>query len=184
MAIDASALLDAVRGVIRGELGTVRTIASSEYAEQAHADSGDDEVWLRATGTVQADLSIDSGPSQTSAVGPGTASRGIWEIMLRANLTYAIGPYADLTPARRYAAREEAIEDLERLILALTWPGNLSVDGSANATNLVSGRLSRHSMSGTPLAAPSWSEGMADDQGLLRVSVPFAAWVLSAQAVS
>ena len=183
MAIDASAVLDAVRGVIRGELGSVRTV-STTYGEESHEATSDAERWIRGAAEVQADVQVTSGPWHSGAVGPGTASSGLWVLGLVVELSYSLAPYADLTPGTRYAARQSATKDVERLTLALTWPGNLSVDGSANATGLVSGRLSRQRHDGTALEAPQWTERADDNVGLLMIRIPFEAWIVSAQAVA
>ena len=118
MAIDASAVLDAVRGVIRGELGSVRTV-STTYGEESHEATSDAERWIRGAAEVQADVQVTSGPWHSGAVGPGTASSGLWVLGLVVELSYSLAPYADLTPGTRYAARQSATEDVERLTLAL-----------------------------------------------------------------
>lgn len=182
--IDASAVLDAVRGVLAGTLGSVRTVGSTELDETSHGQTSDAERWIRASGTVQCDVQVTSGPWQSVALGPTTASAGLWILGLVVELSYAISPYADLTPARRYAARQEAIEDVEKVSLALCWPGNVDVDGSANATGLVSGRLSRQGIDGSPLPAPTWDERADDTTGVLVVRVPFEAWIRSTAAVA
>lgn len=184
MTIDASAVLDAVRGVLAGTLGSVRTVGSTELDETSHGQTSDGERWIRATGTVQADVQITGGPWQTTAIGPSTASAGVWVLGLTVELSYSISPYADLTPARRYTARQEAIEDVEKITLALCWPNNVAVDASANATGLISGRLSRQGIDGQPLPPAVWTERADDGVGLLVVKLPFEAWIRSTAAVA
>jgi len=181
--MDVDAIANAVRGVLTGTVGTVRTVTSGKFTEKVHAATADPEIWIRArqgtAGALQAMADVEIGtPRQTGWVGPVSANTGVWVLPVDVLLYYAALPFADVTPSRRYDIRAQAAEDAVTATLALTWPGNLVQDVSANATAIVSGLLHKR---GEPVVE---REEWTDDIGLYILRIPLDAWVQETQAVA
>lgn len=181
--MDVSAITSAVRGVLTGTVGTIRTVASGKFAEKVHGQITDPEVWIRArqgtSGALQAQVDVRTGvPRRTGWIGNPAASQGVWVLPVDIITYYASLPYADLVPARRYDIRDQAAEDAVTLTLALTWSGNLTQDADSNATGIVSGILH-------PRGEPSVERELwTDSIGLYVYRIPFDAWIQETQAVA
>lgn len=148
--MDAVAILGAIRGVIRGELGSVRVVPADAFGEGLPAsyqgdspiDPGDGARWLRANAKKSFDVELDP-PGRSPALGPSTASKALLVVGVRVTLVYAITIIGDVASADyRFAARALAAEDTYTITAALEWPGNLRVDTEDAETALVSQRLS------------------------------------------
>jgi hypothetical protein len=181
--MDVDAISDAVRGVLTGTVGTVRTVASGKFTEKIHGNAADPEVWIRArqgsSGALQAMADVRIGAARrTGWIGPANANKNIWVLPVDVLLYYAALPYADLVPGRRYDIRAQAAEDTVTVTLALTWPGNLTEDVSSNATGIVPGGFVAR---GEPAIE---RELFTDSIGLYVLRVPFDAWVQETQAVA
>lgn len=181
--MDVDAIANAIRGVLTGTVGSIRTVASGKFTELVHGDAADPEIWIRgrqgSEGALQAmaDVMIGS-PRRTTWIGPPSASQGVWVVPVAVHLYYASLPYSDLVPARRYDIRAQAAEDAVAVGLALTWPGNLTQDVDSNATSIVSGILH-------PRGEPRvFREEWTDRIGLYVLEIPFDAWVQETQAVA
>lgn len=181
--MDVDAITNAVRGVLTGTVGSVRTVATGKFGEDVHDASTDLEAWIRGrSGTegalqAQADVRIGT-PRRTGWIGPPNANQGTWVVPVDVVLYYAALPYSDLVPARRYDIRAQAAEDAVTVTLALTWSGNLVQDASSNATGIVSGIL--HPRGEPVVEREVWN----DTVGLYVLRIPFDAWVQEAQAVA
>ena len=181
--MDVDAIAGAVRGVLTGTLGTVRTVPSGRFAQKVHADVSEPEAWVRgrsgAAGALQAQCDVQIGAARrTGWIGPSTANLGVWIVPLDVLLFYAALPFADLAPARRYDIRAQAAEDTVLASLALCWPGNLTQDTLSAPTGIVSGVL--HPRGEPTVEREEWT----DTIGLYWVRVPFDAWVVETQAVT
>ena len=144
--MDVDAIIGAVRGVLTGTVGSVRTVPSGTFTELVTGDTSDPETWMRArhgaSGALQAMADVEIGaPSPTGWIGPPHASSAVWRLPVDVLLYYGALPFADLTPSHRYTIRAQAAEDAVTVTLALMWPGNVTSDATATATGIVSGML-------------------------------------------
>lgn len=175
--MDVDAIIGAVRGVLQGDLGVVRTVPSTTFAEKMTAAVEDEAAWLRAR--VRSQVEVRHGlPIQTGWGGPPNANVGVWTMPIDVVMTYAVRAHADLIPARRYTVSAQAAEDAATVQLALGHAGNLTVDESSNATGIVSGFLHRR---GDPRVE---RDALGDEVGLYVYLIPFEAWIQETQAVA
>ena len=175
--MNVDAITDAVRGVLMGTAGSVRTVTVGRFAEDVHDDTEDGAAWVRgrtgAAGALQAQADIRVGvPRRTGWVGSQAASIGVWVLPLTVVLRYAVPALVDLREDVRYAIRAQAAEDAVEVGLALTWPGNVP------SVSVVSDVL--HA-AGTPTVE---REDFGEDAGLYVLAIPFEAWVQETQAVA
>lgn len=165
--MDADAILDAIRNVVKGAAGSVRTVPAGTFGEDVHEDIPDGARWLRAKVKKQFDVSLRP-PRRTSAVGPVNGSRALLELWIDVRLTYAADAVEDLIEERRYAVRALAADDALAVTQALTWPGNVA--------GLVSSKLRQREA--PVVAREDWSAG------IYEVELRFDAWVNETQAVA
>lgn len=181
--MDVDAISTAVREVLTGTLGSVRTVTAGKFEENVHDESSDAEMWLRGrsgtAGALQAQADVRIGTArQTGWAGPPSANITVWVLPLEVGLYYAAQPYGDLVTSRRYLIRAQAAEDAVTVTQALTWPGNLTATAAAAATGIVSGILQPR---GEPVVE---REEWTDEVGLLVLAIPFDAWIQESQAVA
>lgn len=173
--MNGDAIVGAIRGVIRGELGSVRTVPASAFGEDVHAGVEDGAKWIRAKVKKRFDVQL-SPPERTRDLGPPTANRAVLAIVVIVTLTYAVDHTEDLIDARRYEVRALAAEDALVVTQALSWPGNLAVDGAAAATGLVSAMLRE--------SAPPRTTREDWRAGIYEVELRLRGLVLETQAVA
>lgn len=176
--MNGDAIVGAIRGVILGELGSVRTVPAGAFGEGVPSTwPGGDDGARRLLADAKKTFDVHLGlPRRTNAVGPSTASRAVLALDVRVTLTYAITLVADTFDAgHRYAARALASEDALTITQALEWPGNLLVDTEGAVTKLVSGRLGE----GAPprVVREDWTTGVYE------VELRYRAHVLEEQPI-
>jgi hypothetical protein len=118
--VDADALITAIRDVIKGDAGSVRTVPAG-FGEDVAADTPDAAKWLRGTSF---DVRFRP-PRRTPGVGPVNGSRALLVVEVDVRLTYRVEKHAALVESRRYEVRAQAGEDALTITQALTWPGNV-----------------------------------------------------------
>src|SRR5690606_31616180 len=97
--VNADAILDAVRGVIRGELGSVRTVPAGAFGDGLPTRAPDDRArWLRSIAKPSFDVELPP-PRASGAVGPSTANVAILAIEVLVTLTYTISHVAEVESA-------------------------------------------------------------------------------------
>lgn len=173
-AVNSGAILGAVRGVVTGALGSVRTLTADEFAEDAETET-DAARWLRATIKPGFDVSGPP-PRRSSALGPSNASRAVLLQDVDVRLTYASEALQDLIPARRYAVRAAANDAAVAVTQALTWAGNLLEDESATSTGLIGAAL--YERAAPAVVREDWAAGVYE------IELRFGARILESQAVS
>lgn len=175
--MDADAIYGAIRGVITGALGSVRTVPAGTFVEGLPSSiQADGARWLRAKAKRSFDVEIPPA-ARSRDLGPSTASRALLDLEVLVTLTYALSVVPETeSKDYRFAARAQAIEDALAISQALTWPGNLVTDESANATGLVGQALL--SELGTRVKREDWTAG------LYELELRFAGKVLETQAVA
>lgn len=176
--MNESAIVEAVRGVIRGELGSVRTVPADTFGDGMPASWLAMDSARRLRTGVKSTFDVEIDPAQrTAAVGPPTASLSVEAIRLTITLTYALAAVADaVTDDYRHGVRTGAAADARTIRLALEWPGNLLVDGDANATGLISGRLQAQ--------GPARRKREDWDAGLYELELIMSGHALASQAVA
>ena len=174
--MDADAILGAVRGVLLGDLGSVRTIPADTFNEGVPAELVNDQA--RRNSVVEQTPAFDveiTPPRRTRAVGPSMASRAVLSIEVTVRLTYAITKVADVEGStHRRAVRAQAAEHALLVTQALTWNRNLEDDGT-DPTNLINGSLIERS---SRQVREDW------EAGVLEVECVFEGLVLETQAVA
>src|SRR5690606_6135867 len=146
--VNAEAITTAIRQLIRGELGSVRTVPAGEWIEGQPAQrgmhgglDGDSTRRLRAEGKRLFDVEV-APARRTIAVGSSAASHSLLAITARVVLWLPITLVAETVSAdHRYAARADALEQAQVIREAIEWPGNLLATADGALTGIVSGRL-------------------------------------------
>lgn len=163
--MNAEAITAAIREVIRGELGSVRTVPVGEWIEGVPAQlgmhgglDGDTARRLRAEGRRLFDVEV-APARRTGAVGSSAASHSLLAITTRIVLWLPITLVAETVSAdHRYAARADALEQAQVIREAIEWPGNLLATADGTPTGIVSGRLGEAQ---TPrIVREDWSRGL------------------------
>ena len=172
--MNGAAIMGAIRGVVTGALGSVRTLTADAFSEDTETEA-DEARWLRATIAPGFDVSGPP-PRRSSALGPSNASRAVLMQDINVRLTYASEALQDIIPARRYAVRAQANTDAVEVTKALTWAGNLAVDESASSTGLIGAAL--YERAAPAVVREDWSAG------IYEVELRFGARILESQAVS
>ncbi len=171
---ELSALRAAIVGVCDGTLGTVRTVAT---AGTEHATASPQNSRVRALLSPKFDVTF-----QRSARHPasplGTSTREIKTVEVRIDIEHAID-VEEILDEERNAIRDAVHEACDEIVAALSYPGNLLVDGEANATGCVDGMLSGEN------GAPTWEVVGEDlEAKLIRSQIRGTAYVLHARAVA
>lgn len=173
--MNAERIGDAIRGVLLGTLGSVRTVPVGTFGETVHSGTPDSARWIRAKVRAQADVRLPP-PARTGIVGSAHASVAILAQDVFITITYAADATEDLIPDRRAEIRARAENDGRTVTDALEWPGNLEVDTSAQATGLVSGLLLE---SAPPrVTREDWTAGIYEVELALR------GWVQHTRAIA
>ena len=175
--MDADAILAAVRGVILGDLGTVRTVPAETFVDGVPADLRADEPRRqRSVSKPSFDVELDP-PFATGAVGPRDASRALLSVPITVTLSYAITDTADAANGtERRRIRALAAEHANTITQALGWGRNVEIDGDANPTGIIPGGLSP---AGRPVVKrEDWSAG------IYELELRFEALVLETRAVA
>lgn len=172
--MDADAILAAIRGVLLGDLGSVRTIAADTFIDAA---VGNDTA-RAARANTKPTFDIELGPARrTNDVGPPDAAQAMLSVPIRITLTYplvATNDAADGTERRR--VRALAAEHARDVEAALGWGRNVEVDGDANATGIIPGGVMPDGAAF--VKREDWAAGVYE------VVLPFRARVLETRAVA
>lgn len=132
--MDGSAILTAAEEVLRGTLGSVRTVAPTTIQRDAYAGMSDEQ--LRMAVLVMTRFEVEAvSLLRSKAVGPVTASIAIHELILR--VRYAFSTETELDADERRATRAACLNKIEECRRALTWPGNLAETLALVPTNLI-----------------------------------------------
>lgn len=132
--MDANAILTATEEVLRGVLGSVRTVAPGSIERDAYAGISDEQ--LRMAVLVRARFELETvSIARSKAVGPVTASVAIHDLILRVRLAFSTE--TELNADERRETRADCIDKIEECRRALTWPGNLATTLLGAPTNLV-----------------------------------------------
>lgn len=172
--MDADAILAALRGVLLGDLGSVRTIAADTFIDAA---VGNDTA-RAARANTKPTFDIELGPARrTRDVGPPDAAQAMLELPVRITLTYPITATNDAANGtERRRVRALAAEHARDIEAALGWGRNVEVDGDANATGIIPGGV---------MPAGPWTVRREDwNAGLYEVVGPFKALVVETRAVA
>lgn len=165
MTIASDAIVSAIRGVILGELGEVRTVPAGAWIEGQPAQFGvhggldaDTTRRLRASGQRLFDFEL-APPRRTGAVGSSAAAQAIHSLEVRIVLWLPITLVADTaSTAHRRSVRAEMMEQARVITDALEWPGNLTRDPEGTDTSLVSGML--REAAAPRIVREDWSAGL------------------------
>lgn len=136
----ADPILTAIRGVIEDGDGTARTISASSYQGGIYDSLGRDAESTAALIKPRAEANIRD-------VSPHPAGHNVLgSVLLRAlTIEVRLVRHLNLIHATSNSLRDDlkalATRDGDVIAQALTYPGNLTTDSGANATNLVSGCL-------------------------------------------
>lgn len=175
--MNADAIIAAVRGVLLGDLGSVRVIAPGRFVDGVPADL-DNDVARHNRAIERPSFDVEMDPSvNTGALGPSNASRVILSSPVTVTLTYALSEVADVeASAHRRSVRATAAADSLAVTQALTWNRNLHIDPDGTATHLINGSL--RPTVGRPVTREDW------DAGVYELELTFTALVVEAQAVA
>lgn len=187
--MNAAAILGAIRGVLRGELGSVRTVPADTYVDGIAASiDADGARRLRSLSRRGFDVEVPP-PVRTGALGPPTASRSILALTARVTLVLPIAIVAETASAdHRHTVRAEAMEAARVIADALEWPGNLARDGEGTPTGLVSQRLQE--AASPRIAREDWAAGLLvvelsfRGHAMRSAAVPDAPALVSAPAIA
>lgn len=177
--MNGDAILGAIRGVIRGELGVVRVVTPDLFGEGLAAGVdralGDQARWLRSQSKRTFDVEI-SPPRDTGALA-GNGTKVLLSVDVRVTLNYSVSLLRDNANAEhRFTVRAGAVDQAHDVLAALTWPGNLSVDTGGAPTALISACLRT---AGAPrIAREEWVTG------ILELELPFVGLVLEERPIS
>lgn len=137
--MNTAAIYSAIRGVIEGRLGSVRTVPAGalELGLPVEDDDHDRARWLRAQRAPRYDVAI-SPPARSDALGPWTCDRSLNTVDVVITLCYPLVRLGDMHSAARFAVRSGANDTTRLVTEALSWPGNLAADESGTPLGLVS----------------------------------------------
>ena len=173
MAIDTDAILTAVRDVVEDAAGSARTISSGRFEGGLYEDLSDDEKSRRSAYLPRVETSIvaiDKHPTDYHVMG----TLRLYRIAVDVSVTRHADLEHKLTDSVRDDLMGLATQDVDILVQALTYPGNLTQDNDSNATGLVSGRMQFDSSEFDVLLGD-------DEPGLVKTLVHFGADVAVAQ---
>lgn len=175
--MDADAILAAIRGVLLGELGTVRTIPAGTFLDGVPASLVDDASRAgRALTKPCFDIELDPALA-TSAVGPRDASRALLSMPVKITLTYPITDVNDAeNGTERRRIRALAAEQANMVTQALEWGRNVEEDGDGTPTGIIPGGL--RAVSRPIVRREDWTAG------LYEIELRFEAYVLETRAVA
>ena len=138
MTLAATPILTAVKEVLLGTLGTTRTITAGAFQYGKHGGLNDEELARKAFVKPIVDvqfLAAERSPTTTGIY----SSFGIYELALQVSVAYYLS--AEPLDSSRETARALALDDGDKIIQALTYPGNVRQTSAAVSTGLVSGLL-------------------------------------------
>lgn len=170
---ELSALRAAIVGVCDGTLGSVRTVEDADAVY--HGASPLNE---RVQALLAPTFDVTFTGSRRHAASPlGTGTYEIRTIDVRVDIKHALSE--DVLEDDRAAVRDAVHEACDEIVTALSYPGNLLVDGDAEATGCVDGMLSGEG------GAPSWEITAEDwDARLIRSQIRGTAYVQHTRAVA
>ena len=141
MAYYPSALITRLREVLEDSAGTLRTISSSD-AFGGDLPKGLDlnEEARRALGKVRAEASITS-VKRSAASPPVIGNLALYDVAVEVRTVFPLLTAEGLDDDKRDAIKGVAFRYVDRVVQALTYPGNLTTTTAGTATDLVSGLL-------------------------------------------
>lgn len=157
--MNSAAIYGAIRGVMEGRLGSVRTIPPGTFELGIPGDDDQDRArWLKSKRAPRYDVTIDT-PQRSEGLGPVTGDCALIAIRVSVQLTYPLVRMRDATAHSRFEVRSKAADDSHAIKRALTWPGNLAADEDGTPTRLVSKCL-RESTGPEPEPTEDWEAGL------------------------
>ena len=168
--MNSLAISTAIREVVRGELGVVRTVPDDAFAEGNFDGLEERARQRRAFEKKGVDVAFRS-PERTDALGPPDANLEI--LRLEVDLVLTHSPRHRVEEEERHAIRAEVSDDVVTVRRALSRSGQMVTTAAGTATGLVSGMLTERA---APLTVrEDWQNRIIETR--LRMQ----GWVLDAQ---
>ena len=133
-------VITAIRDVLEDAAGSHRTITASTYGGGAYAGLSNARLSTLALVRPRFDIRILK-QAQHRLSPPRNNSLGIWEVSIEISAYRHIDASEKLIDADRDTAVALAANDADVFAQALEWPGNLTVDSAAHATNIIGAAL-------------------------------------------
>lgn len=177
--MDADAILAAIRAVLLGTQGSVRTVPTGTFVEGVPAEFDEDHAKAHAS-VATPSFDVEIAPAQLMVdTGPANATPVMLRVPITVTLTYHLAPEAAMATTERRRVRALAVGNANTATQALQWNRNVEEDPDSNATGIIPGGLRP---TGEPrIKREEWTEG---DMGILELELPFEALVLETRAVS
>jgi len=138
MSLSTTPVLTAVKEVLLGSTGATRTVPANTFQYGKHGGLTDTELAERAIVKPVFDVELLRAGRSPTTTGIFT-TWGLYELSLRVTVAYHLSDEA-LDDAREIA-RALALDDADKILQALTYPGNVRQTSAGAATLLISGCL-------------------------------------------
>jgi len=173
MSLASVPILSAVKEIILGESGAVRIVAPGTFQYGKHFGLNDDELARKALVLPIFDVNIQTASPSPTTTGVFSSFR-VYVVRLTVSVAYWLS--SEVLDDSRELARATALDDADRILQALTYPGNLAQTSAAVETNLVSACLQSDGGAAITREDP--------DQNLLITTMTFSGLVKVVQAVA
>lgn len=174
MTLAMAPIRTAIREVLEGSLGSVRTVPAGTVARGAQQGRSVTSRQAQSLVTPRYDVRIESlSPHPSTPVG-AIGSHRLDDATVTIEFAYKLS--STILDDQRDELRDQVMDDLDVCWQALARPGNLTQTSAAVATNIISGLL--HSPSSIEVLDENWDEKILTAQivatATLQVSQPTA----------
>lgn len=183
MTIYADRIASAVEDLLEGTLGTTRTVGTTVFGfgtfEGLAMSAQQARTIQTATRRHRFDVRVlDIVPHKSTPISIKSSHRNV-RVSIWIDIATTLKSVAQ--ESDRKSQRAAIANDADTALQALTYPGNLTLDGSGNATNIISGML----MGPDGAGLPTWSVISEDwKTHMLKSSIKASAVVVVTQATS